>query len=46
MKWVADFSRSKINDLEMVDLNSASWNQALTWLRRLDLVRLAVMQSG
>jgi hypothetical protein len=35
------FQSFKINDLEMVDQNSASWNQIAGWLRQLDLVRSA-----
>ena len=31
----------EINNLELVDQNSASWNRIAVWLRQLDLVRLA-----
>jgi hypothetical protein len=35
------FQSFRINDLEMVDQNSASWNQIAGWLRQLDLIRTA-----
>lgn len=34
-----DFQSFGINDLEMVDQNSASWNRIAVWLRRLDGLR-------
>jgi hypothetical protein len=30
------FQSFEINDLEMVDQNSASWNQMFSWLKHLD----------
>ena len=36
---VGDFSRSKINDLELVDQNIASWNQVASWLKQLECLR-------
>jgi hypothetical protein len=35
------FQPCRINDLEMVDQNIASWNQIAGWLRQLDLIRTA-----
>jgi len=35
------FQPFRINYLEMVDQNSASWNQIGEWLRSLEAVRLA-----
>lgn len=37
----SDFQPFRINDLEMADQNSASWNRIAGWLRQLDLVRSA-----
>jgi hypothetical protein len=33
------FQPFRINDLEMVDQNSASWNRLTSWLRRVDHLR-------
>jgi len=33
------FQSFKINDLEMVDQNSVSWNQIGLWIRKLDALR-------
>ena len=35
------FQPCRINELEMVDQTSASWNRIAGWLRQLDLVRSA-----
>jgi hypothetical protein len=34
-----DFQPFAINDLEMVNQNSASWNPMTSWLRRIDALR-------
>ena len=39
----ADF---RINNLEMVDQNSASWNQLLPWLRWVDTLRAGEVLTG
>ena len=39
------FQSFTINDLELVDQNSASWNPLTSWLRRLDHLRRAVYWS-
>jgi hypothetical protein len=36
-----DFQPFRINDLEMVDQNSASWNRLTGWLRRVEALRAA-----
>jgi hypothetical protein len=41
MEWVSDFQPFRINNLEMVDQNSASWNPLLSWLRSVDALRSA-----
>jgi hypothetical protein len=35
------FQSFEINDLELVDQNSASWNPLLSWLRQLEALRRA-----
>jgi hypothetical protein len=35
------FQAFRINDLEMVDQNSASWNPVLNWLRQLESLERA-----
>jgi hypothetical protein len=35
----------EINDLEMVDQNSASWNRTADWLRRIEALRHKVRAS-
>ncbi len=32
---------SRINDLEKVDQNSASWNPVISWLRRIERLKFA-----
>jgi hypothetical protein len=36
-----DFQPFRINDLELVDLNSVSWNHVATWLHQLAALRSA-----
>jgi hypothetical protein len=39
--WVADFRRFEINNLELVDQNSANWSPLATWLDRVAALRAA-----
>jgi hypothetical protein len=40
------FQLSRINDLEVVDQNSASWNQIADWLKRMHALRLGANRTG
>jgi hypothetical protein len=41
MKWAGNFQPFEINDLEMVDQNSASSNPMISWFRHVDALRTA-----